>query len=223
MLLAGLAATGFAASACAPSQGERAHSQLRTLAQATRWQELYERGRAFAAVGDFTRAEEYFAAALESGGDSQKLIPLLLYCCMQDGRFLLGAQYAEEHLRKHPADYRTRFVLGSIYAGLGEVGPAERELKRVVATNPDEADARFALGKILWDSEKNFAEADRQFREYLRLAPTGAHAAEARDHLLHTVPLAASAELTASPTAETADASTNPLPQPLPGSASAAQ
>lgn len=186
-----LALVAVCASACATTQGDVAHGQLKTLARETRWQELYERGRAFAAVGDFTRAEEYFASALESGGDSQKLIPLLLYCCMQDGRFLLAAQYAEEHLRKHPGDYRTRFVLGSIYAGLGEAVPAERELKRVVEMKPLEAEAHFALAKILWDNQKSYGEADRHFREYLRLSPKGPHAGEAQEHLLHTVPEAA--------------------------------
>lgn len=206
-----LVLVAVASSACATTQGDVAHGQLKTLARETRWQELYERGRAFAAVGDFTRAEEYFASALENGGDSQKLIPLLLYCCMQDGRFLLAAQYAEEHLRKHPSDYRTRFVLGSIYAGLGDAAPAERELRRVVEMKPLEAEAHFALAKILRDNQKSYAEADLHFREYLRLTPKGMHAGEAQEHLLHTVPEAAPQQLAPS----RPQSSASSMPQPL--------
>lgn len=205
------AATLASAAGCAPSQGTRTHSQLRTLQKETRWQELYERGRAFAAVGDFTRAEEYFGAALDTGGDSQKLIPLILYCCMQDGRYLLAAQYAEEHLQKHPNDYRTRFVLGSIYAGIGQEAQAERELARVVEAKPDEAEAHYALGKILWDGRKSYGAADRHFREYLRLTPSGPHAAEAKERLLHAVPA----------TPEAAGAKTGPSPEPAPANMSA--
>lgn len=200
---------------CATSRGARTHDQLKTIQKETKWPELYERGRAFAAVGDFTRAEEYFSAALDSGGDAQKLIPLILYCCMQDGRYVLAAQYAEEHLQRHPNDYRTRFVLGSIYAGLGQEAPAERELKRVVETKPDEPEAHYALAKILWDgTKKSYGEADRHFREYLRLSPSGPHAAEAKEHLLHTVPEAAPSAKT-SPTAPTPLNESAPVPQPL--------
>jgi len=197
-----------ALSACASTQGSQAKSQLRTIQKETRWQELYERGRAFAAVGDFTRAEEYFAAALEGGGDRQKLIPLILFCCMQDGRYLLAAQYAEEHLEKSPSDDRTRFVLGSIYAGLGQTGPAQRELERVVANKPDQAEAHYALGRVLWDGKKSYAAADHQFREYLRLTPQGPHAAEAKEHLLQALP-------EPTPAAKTGP-TTSQIPQPLP-------
>lgn len=168
-------------------QGSRARSQLQTVEKETKTSALYERGRAFAAVGDFTRAEEYFASALENGGDSNKLIPLLLYCCMQDGRFRLAAQYAEEHLRKHPNDQRTRFVLGSIYAGLGDESAAQRELERVIEAN-NNPEAHFALAQLLYQGPKAYADADRHYREYLRLAPSGPHAAEARERLLHEMP-----------------------------------
>lgn len=172
---------------CATSQASQTRSQLQTIERETKANELYERGRAFAAVGDFTRAEEYFASALENGGDSTKLIPLLLYCCMQDGRFRLAAQYAEEHLRKHPSDHRTRFVLGSIYAGLGEQSAAQRELERVIAAN-DNPEAHFALAQLLYNDAQSYAAADRHYREYLRLTPNGPHAEEARERLLHALP-----------------------------------
>ena len=210
-----LIALAVSSSACASNQGTRTQSQLHTLQKETHWKELYERGRAFAAVGDFTRAEEYFGAALDNGGDPQKLIPLILYCCMQDSRYLLAAQYAEEHLQTHPNDYRTRFVLGSIYAGLGQPVPAERELKRVVETKPEEPEAHYALGKILWDSEKSYAEADRHFREYLRLSPSGPHAAEAREHLLHPVPQPGAAGAKSLPSDPGPRNLSGPIPQPL--------
>lgn len=187
--------------ACASEQGGRAKDQLATVKRESNPHDLYERGRAFAAVGDFTRAEQYFSAAIDAGGDADRLISLIIYCCLQDDRYRLAAQYAEDHLRRRPTDHKTRFVLGTLYAGLGESEAAERELLRVVREQPEQAEARFALGSVLY--EKNAAlDADLQFREYLRLEPHGRHAAEAHERLLKSVPTEAPA--------------TGPAPSPLP-------
>jgi Flp pilus assembly protein TadD len=149
---------------------------------------LVERGRAFAGVGDLTRAEEYLAAAMDAGANPRLVMPLLLMVCVQDNRFRLAAQYAEEHLQRHPSDVRSRLVLGTIYSGLGEPGPAERELRRVISEKPDEAQAHFALAVVLRDAKGDSVGADEQFREYLRYSPTGPYAEEARSGLLRSIP-----------------------------------
>jgi Flp pilus assembly protein TadD len=151
-------------------------------------EKLYERGRAFAAMGDLTRAEEYFGASLEQGADPRKVMPLLLMVCIQDGRFRLAAQYAEDYLRRHPNDPRTRLVLGTIYAGLGDNKEAEREFRRVIVERPSEAQAHYALAVLLRDTKGDAVGADEQFREYLKLDPTGPYAEEARTGLLKSVP-----------------------------------
>jgi tetratricopeptide (TPR) repeat protein len=147
---------------------------------------LFERGKAFAVAGDLARAEEYLAAAMDAGADARQIMPLLLMVCVQDSRFRLAVKYAEEHLVKYPRDVRSRLVLGTIYAGLGESLAAERELRQVIREKPDEAQAHFALGALLRDAKGDVVGADEHFREYLRLAPTGPYAEQAKSGLLRS-------------------------------------
>ena len=172
---------------CGNSPGDRVQQNVRTFKSEQKPDKLVAEARAFWRVGDLTRAEEYFAAAIESGGDEAKIIPQLLSVCVQDGRYRVAITYAENHLRRHPNDVNARFVLGTLYAAVGEVPEARTELERVVAARPAEAQAHFALAVLIRD-QGNRAEADRHFREYLRLAPQGQHAEEARASLLQTVP-----------------------------------
>jgi len=149
---------------------------------------LLDRGKAFASVGDTTRAEQYFAAAMASGADERVVVPMLLTVCAQDGRYRVAIQYAETYLKGHPNDLRVRFVLGTLYSAVNEAGPAREALRVVVDARPEDADAHFALGVLLRDSDRDYAGADRQFREYIRLKPRGSHAEEAEASLLKSVP-----------------------------------
>jgi len=65
---------------------------------------------------------------------------------------------------------------------------ARRALSLVVDARPEDADAHFALGVLLRDADHDYAGADRQFREYIRLKPRGSHAEEAEASLLKSVP-----------------------------------
>jgi Flp pilus assembly protein TadD len=177
----------LALSACVHNDGSGVARAENLRAEQTP-EKLLHRGRGFASVGDLTRAEEYLAAALDAGANPLAVMPLLLMVCVQDSRFRLAAKYAEEHLQKHPTDRRSRLVLATIYAGLGDVVPAERELRRVLAEEPNEAQAHFALAVLLRDAKGDPAGADLQFRDYLRLSPTGTYAEEARGGLLGSVP-----------------------------------
>ena len=149
---------------------------------------LLDRGKAFAAIGDTTRAEEYFAAALDQGADPRAVMPLLLQVCVQTGRYRSAIQHAENHLRKHPDDLRTRFVVGTLYSAIGETKDAKTALETVVSARPDDAKALYSLAILARDNENDVVGADRHFREYLRIEPNGAHAEEARASLLKRMP-----------------------------------
>lgn len=149
---------------------------------------LIEYGKGFAAVGDLTRAEQYFTAALDAGGDDAVITPLLLKVCIQDGRYRVAIQYGETFLRKHPNDVRTRFVLAALYLAISDNVAARVQFERVLQVKPEEADAHFALAVLMRDNQQDIVTADRHFREYLRLKPGGAHAEEAQSSLLKSVP-----------------------------------
>jgi len=149
---------------------------------------LVDRGKAFAQAGDMTRAEQYFAAALERGADASAVMPLLVRVCVAERRYRVAIDYAEEHLRRHPTDTPLRFLLGSLYLGVGETGTARAHLEQAAREDPKNADVRFALGVLYRDEVEDRATAHDHFAAYLELAPRGPHAAEARGSLLKTVP-----------------------------------
>ncbi len=186
--LAASSMTLVTALGCAETPAARIANQAKVVASEETPDKLFERGVGFAQIGDETRAEQYLAAAIEAGGPPDKILPVLLEVCISEHRYWAAINYAEPHLKRHPEDFRLRFVLASLYATLGETKTAEDELARVVDTKPDMPDPHYALAVLLRDESNDPVGADRHFREYLRLSPNGKHAEEARGSLLKTVP-----------------------------------
>ncbi len=141
---------------------------------------LFAEGKALAALGDSVRAEQYLAAALVGGGDDKAITPLLVQVCVNDGRLRSAIEYAEPYVRKHPDDVRARYLLGTLYGGIGAFDRARAEYEAVIAAKPDTPEPHWALALLLRDDLNDQPNATIHFREYLRLAPTGAHADEAR-------------------------------------------
>lgn len=141
---------------------------------------LFAEGKALAALGDSVRAEQYLAAALVGGGDDKAITPLLVQVCVNDGRLRSAIEYAEPYVRKHPDDVRARYLLGTLYGGIGAFDRARAEYEAVIAAKPDTPEPHWALALLLRDDLNDQPNATVHFREYLRLAPTGAHADEAR-------------------------------------------
>ncbi len=174
--------------ACSTTPAEKAQANMQTMQEEQTPEKLLERGRAFAILGDPTRAEEYLASALDAGADPKAVMPTLLEVCIRNSRYRSAIQHAENHLRKHPSDVGTRLVLGNLYVALGEVKDGRAALERVITMRPDEAQAHYALAVLSRDHDNDPSEADRHFREYLRVKPSGEHAEEARASLLTRVP-----------------------------------
>lgn len=172
--------------ACA-SRSSEIKAQLQTFNAERTPDKLLARGKAFAAVGDTTRAEEYYAAALEAGAPDKEVIPLLLEVCVRDSRYRAAIEYARSYVNRHPDDVRCRYILGTLYQAVGEGKSARSELEVVVKTAPEQADPHFALALVLRD-DRDLVAAEGHFREYLRLAPNGSHADEARASLMTAMP-----------------------------------
>ena len=149
---------------------------------------LVARAKAFAEIGDYTRAEQYIDAARLSGAPERQLLSLLLEVCIKDQRYRAAVQHTEDYLRKRPSEYRLRYMLASLHLALGEPEPARRELETVLRFAPTHAEAHYSLAVLLRDSLGEPQAADAHFREYLRLAPRGLHTQEAADSLLERMP-----------------------------------
>lgn len=175
-------------SSCAAHPTAVAKRRLEVVERESKPERLIARARAFHAIGDYTRAEQYLNAALENGGKESEILPALLSICVKDRRYRAAIQYAEDYLRKHPREHRLRFVVATLYVGLGEVEGARAQLERVIEQDPRHADAHYALAVLFRDQAKSYGKADEHFREYLRLDPRGQHAEEAAGSLLRSVP-----------------------------------
>jgi tetratricopeptide (TPR) repeat protein len=193
-LLRGLRCGAFACAiptvltACNPTPGQTVQARMATMKKEQAQDKLVDRGKAFASIGDTTRAEQYFAAAMAQGKNEATILPLLLTVCLSDGRYRVAIEYAEQYLKKHPNDIRVRFVLGTIYEAVGDAEAARTTLEAVVGAEPEDAEAHYALAVLLRDGDHDPAAADPHFREYLRLMPRGAHAEEAEASLMKSVP-----------------------------------
>jgi hypothetical protein len=134
---------------------------------------------------------------------------------VKTGRYRSAIQHGENHLRKYPHDMRTRVIVGALYAAISEGKQARAQLEHVVGkSDPSEdadggtppppreppprdasghveqlqAQAHYLLAVVARDSENDVVEADRHFREYLRIEPNGSHAEEAKASLLKRLP-----------------------------------
>jgi tetratricopeptide (TPR) repeat protein len=179
----------FLAIGCASSsvQAEAIKTDVATYNREHTVDKLIDRGRGFAAVGDYLRAEEYLADAMNQGANPKKIMPLLLEVCIKEGRYRLAAQYAKDYLVAHPNDVPVRLVLASLYSATAENKLAKAEFERVLDARPNDAQAHYALAVLLRDAEQDVVGADQHFREYLRLDPKGRHVEEARASVLHRV------------------------------------
>lgn len=143
--------------------------------------ELYRRGRLLAGAGDYIRAEQYLAAAIERGHPEEEAIPLLLHVCVQASRLVAALDYAEPFLAHHPNEWTLRMLVASIHLALRHHDRAQAELERVIEDAAEEpAQAHYLLGVLFRDGRHNIEDARVHFRRYLALAPEGDHHEEAR-------------------------------------------
>jgi tetratricopeptide (TPR) repeat protein len=172
---------------CTKSPQQRARQDSDIIRRETTPERLQARGEAAAMAGDLTRAEQYFVAAMKAGGDERTLTTRLLVVCVTDSRYPAAATYGEEYLHRHPNDPEIRYTVSTVYIGLGDLARARDGLRQVVEERPDLADAHYALASVLRDAGDSLLDADREFREYIRLRPDGEYAEAARASLLKSV------------------------------------
>jgi tetratricopeptide (TPR) repeat protein len=140
--------------------------------------ELYRRGVALAQRGDLVRAEQYLAAALDRGFPKERGVPVLLRVCVASSRLSTALGYATPYLEEHPNDWSLRHLVATIHLGLGHADDARRELERVIADAPSQAEPHYLLGVVLRDELGEIDAAEPHFRRYLELAPDGRRADE---------------------------------------------
>jgi tetratricopeptide (TPR) repeat protein len=183
-----LATVAVSAAGCGASRADRVRETEKTVQKEQTPDKLLERGKLFARVGDYTRASQYLNSALDAGASPAEVLPILMKVYIVSGRFRLAIQLGEQQLTKTPEAHSLRFLVGTLYAAIGDNDRARENLERVVRAQPGHAEAHYALAVLLRDGSHDLVGADEHFRAYLKLEPTGPHAEEARGSLLQEVP-----------------------------------
>ena len=186
-IMAFVVGMAFGSMGCAPTTQTSLERGVETMRVEGQPDQLAARGDAFAAAGDMTRAEQYFAGALKNGGDAPKLVRRLVAVCASDGRYPVALEYADDYLRNHPRDVDVRFVAATLRLATGDEAKAREELAAVIGAKPGFADAHYTLA-MLEKSNGDPIAADKEFRAYLAVAPTGPHREVAQENLLRAVP-----------------------------------
>jgi tetratricopeptide (TPR) repeat protein len=184
----GLSLFGLSLPACVRTPAQRVADAQRSVRANEKPDKLVERGKMFAQLGDYNRASQYFSAALDNGADKKTVLPLLMHTYIASQRYRVAIEVGKNFLQKDPNDYHLRYLVGTLYAAIGDTSDARAEFEQVLVTNPDHAQAHYALAVLLRDSDNDWVKADYHFRQYLKLAPKGPHAEEARASLLKRVP-----------------------------------
>lgn len=146
----------------------------------------FEHGREAAEQGDAARAEQYLAIAIDRGYDARRGLPLLLAVCVRSSHLRAALNHAEPYLKRHPDDAELRYLVASIYLGIGDSTLAQRELERLLRSDPRHARAHYLLAVL--ELDRGGDGAGVHLERYLELAPHGEHAAEARGRLQELTP-----------------------------------
>jgi tetratricopeptide (TPR) repeat protein len=176
--------------ACAPAATTKAQTEADAMRREATADRLEATGDQAADIGDMTRAEQYYVAAMKIGasegrGRERLLSQKLVAVCAADGRYPAAIQYANDYLAKHPNDVDVRFASAALSAAIGDTESARAGFERVVSLKPEHAEAHYALASILAD--EGDAHAGEHFRTYLSMQPRGAYAESARAQLLRTM------------------------------------
>jgi len=197
--------------ACAPKPKEsKVARDIKIVREENKPENLFEKGKTFHQIGDLTRAEQYYAAAMQQGYPPEKVLMPLLQVCTEANRFQVAIEYAEPILSKNPRNHRLRMIVASLYRAVGHNARARSYYEIALDDEPNDATGHYLLAVLLRDEFRDLVNADKHFREYLRIEPTGSHAKEATGSLLKEVPAAV----------EKTSVEKKPEPKPVPASSS---
>jgi tetratricopeptide (TPR) repeat protein len=130
------------------------------------------------ATGDLLRAEQYYLRAEALGEPEDGMLPRLLRVLVKAQRYDEALARCRRRLESKPTDRATRYVEAALFVALDRAKEAEKELETLQRTQPDDADAYLALGRLYRDIGD--ARARPMFEKYLALAPNGESAAQVR-------------------------------------------
>ena len=125
-------------------------------------------GRCCMRLGQFQHSRKHLLAAFAANPDNLDTSLLLAELACAERDFTKALRVLENVFTKHPDHPQVRFLFGSAYMGLGQIGRAEEEWLKAAELDPAFSEAHYNLARLL-----------------LMRNPT--NMAGAREHYLHSV------------------------------------
>jgi len=139
-------------------------------------------GTAFVDLREWQKAETEFLSALAIKSDNPTAILALGEVYWREKRYDEAEKTLLEGLKLEEKNWHGHFTLSRLYWDRGEVMKAGPEIGRTLQLKPDFAEAHLLAGNILLRLNQT-QRAQVEYEEYLRLAPKGEYAGEARSLL----------------------------------------
>jgi tetratricopeptide (TPR) repeat protein len=134
---------------------------------------------AFMDLRDWHKAENALMSALEIKRDNATALLALGEVYWREKRYDEAEKTLLEGLKLEDKNWHGHFTLGRLYWEKGEVMKAGPAIGRTLQLKPDFAEAHLLAGNILLRLNQP-QRAQAEYEEYLRLAPKGEYATEAR-------------------------------------------
>ena len=139
-------------------------------------------GTAFVDQREWEKAESEFLSALAIKPDNAPVMLALGEVYWREKRYDEAEKILLEGLKLEERNWHGHFTLSRLYWDKGEVMKAGPEIGRTLQLKPDFAEAHLLAGNILLRLNQP-QRAQVEYEEYLRLAPKGEYAGQARNLL----------------------------------------
>lgn len=127
-------------------------------------------GMAHYGMKDYLVAIPYLKRATEHDSQDVALRLALAHSCMRSKQYQCVLDAHREILALQPASAEADMLAGEALNQMGDKAGATKELRAAVASNPDQPNAHFGLGYLLW-AENKWPEAANEFQLELQKDP----------------------------------------------------
>lgn len=125
-------------------------------------------------LNDYAQAAAFAAEAQSQHPDDLRFVQLRARALFETGDRARAFEILESAVKAHPSDTATQFALVGLYKDAGRRPDAERTLRQMLASEPQNADALNYLGYLLADRGQQLDEAIRLVERALELDPGNA-------------------------------------------------
>ncbi len=137
-------------------------------------------GTTYMDLGEWEKAEEALHRALEIDPKTVNTLFAIAELNLQRKNYVEAERFLIDGLNIENRSWQGHFMLGRVYFSRNEIVKAGRQVALALQLNPNFAEAHLLGANILLRAGKR-EDALFEFEEYLRLAPKGAYATQARE------------------------------------------